>query len=78
MLAGSHNDKGEYVLGTLFGLERVWNRYGTGMERTPRSTSFFRYCIRWAGTEGSETEFGDLIRSSGSGCALDLVPDLPY
>ena len=28
MLAGSHNDTG-YVLNTLFGLEREWNRYGT-------------------------------------------------
>ena len=25
--------QGEYMLNNLFGLERVWNRYGTGMER---------------------------------------------
>ena len=70
--------RGEHVLNTLSGLERVWNRYGTGMERTPSSTSLFRYCIRWSGTEGSGTEFGDLIRSSvsgsGSGCSLNLFP----
>ena len=68
--------RGEYVLNTLFGLERVWNGYGTG------TASLFRYCIRWSGTEGSGMEFGDLIRSSGSGsgsgCALALVPDLSY
>ena len=25
---------------TLFGLERVWNRYGAGMERTPSQHHF--------------------------------------
>ena len=64
--------EGEYVLNTLFGLERVRNRYGTGMEQTPSSTSLFRYCIRWSGTEGSGTEVGDLIRSSGSGSGWDV------
>ena len=34
------------------------------MERTPSSTSLFSYCIGWSGTEGSGTEFGDLIPSS--------------
>ena len=67
-------------------MEQVWNRYGTGMERVwnghPAQHTLFRYCIRWSGTEGSGTEFGDLIRSSGSGsgsgCAFALVPDLSY
>ena len=32
--------QGEYVPNTLFGLERVWNRYGAGMERTPSQHHF--------------------------------------
>ena len=45
--------RGEYVLNTVFGLERVWNGYGTGMECTPIATSICRYCFRWFRMEGS-------------------------
>ena len=59
-------------------MEQVWNGCGTDTQLNIT----FRYCIQWSGTEGSGTEFGDLIRSSGSGsgsgCALALVPDLSY
>ena len=49
--------RGEYVLNTLFRLELVWNSHGTGMERTPRTTSVLRYYIFWSGMEWSGTEF---------------------
>ena len=74
--------RGDYVLNTLFGLEWVWNRHGTCMERTPSATSTLRYCMFWSGMEGSGTEFEDLFQisgsRSGSGCVFPPVPDQSY
>ena len=55
---GSHKIQGEYVLNTLFGLERVCNRYGTGMERTPSSTSLFRIAFDGLERRGLERNSG--------------------
>ena len=71
--------EGEYVLNTLFGLERVWNRYGTGMERTPSSTSLLHSMVWnggvWNGGRGLDPE---LWIGVWMGCALALVSDLSY
>ena len=68
--------QGQYVLNELFGLEQVWNGYGTDTQLN--ITFQVLHSIVWK----SGTESGDLIRSSGSGsgwaCALALVPDLSY
>ena len=73
---------GEHALNTLFCLDRVWNKYGTGMEWTRGATSISGYCTQWSGMEVSGTEFEDLLRISGSGSgsgrAFLLVPDQSY
>ena len=56
-------------------MERVWNGH-------PPQHHFSGIASDGLERRGLETEFGDLIRSSGSGsgsgCALALVPHLSY
>ena len=56
-------------------MERVWNGH-------PAQHHFSGTAFDGLERRGSGTEFGDLIRSSGSGsrsgCALALVPHLSY